>query len=175
MDLRKSDVLLTFGEENGLPVVLKKCLPLDFDRAHPLPDLRDALSRIYTLRSECHPDPVWTVAKELWCDWIYINLPPVTEINIKKKLDNQIQNLDKLKHTNLSKRGPSWVKNVKQLLIDLDNGFDLRSTHQASIDLLSEEFEIDVGEDEELLYQDNCVPGEDGKCPMKSEEGLCWR
>lgn len=177
MDLRKGDVLLTFGEENSLPVVLKKCLPLDFDRVQPLPDLRHSLSRVYTLKSENHPDPVWTVAKELWYDWIYINLPPVTEINIKKKLDKHIQNLENLKKTNLSKRGPTWETNVRKLLVDLDNGFDLRSRHQASIDILTEEFEIVVGEDEELLYQDNCVPGEDGKCPRLracAGEDLDW-
>ena len=177
MDLRKSDILLKFGEENGLCVVLHKSQPLDFDRAQSLPDLRHALSRVFTLRSENYPDPVWTVAKELWCDWIYINLPPVHEINIKKKLEREIQNLEKLKRTNLSKRGPTWEKSVRKLLLDLDNGFDLRSREQASIDILTEQFEIEVGEEEELLYTDNCVPNETGKCERKracSGDDLDW-
>ena len=99
MDLRKSDILWKFGEENGLCVILRKCQPLDFDKAQPLPDLRHALSRIYTLKSEFHPDPVWTVAKELWYDWIFINLPPVHDINIKKKLDKEIVRFYKLRYT----------------------------------------------------------------------------
>ena len=167
MDLRKSDILFSFGKENNIEVELRKTQSLDFTRAQPLPDLRHALSRVYTLKSESHPDPVWAVAKELWCDWIYINLPPVTDINIKKKLDKQVLRVDKLKRVQLTKRGPSWEKETKQLMIDLDNGFDLRSSHKASIDILTEEFEIAVGEDEELLYTDNCVPGDDGRCARK--------
>ena len=59
MDLRKGDMLLSFGEENSLQVVFKKCLPLNFDKVQPLPDLRHPLSRIYTLKSENHPDPIF--------------------------------------------------------------------------------------------------------------------
>ena len=50
--------------------------------------------------------------------------------------------------------------------MDLDNGFDIRSYHQASNADLIEEFGIEVSEEEEQLYQDNCVPI-DGKCPRK--------
>ena len=32
---------------------------------------------------------------------------------------------------------------------------------------MTEDFEIAVGEDEELLYADNCVPGADGICARK--------
>ena len=164
MDLRRDDFLPQVGDKDGLSIVIRKCPPLEFDKALFLPDLRHALSRFYTLKGEVHPDPVWTVAKELWGAWIYINLPPVTEINIKRKLDKEIQRLDKLKRTVVSKRGASWEKDMKKFILDLENGFDLRSRHQASIDLLVETFEIEIGEDEELLYQDNCVPGPDGKC-----------
>jgi hypothetical protein len=89
MELRKDDILWSFGQENDLQVEFRKHEPLDFTKAQLLPDLRHALSRVYTLKSENHPEAVWAVAKELWCDWIYINLPPVTEINIRKKLEKQ--------------------------------------------------------------------------------------
>ena len=56
---------------------------------------------------------------------------------------------------------------MKQLILDLDNGLDLRSNNQATLNLLTAELGIEVGEDEDLLYQDNCVPGEDGRCRMK--------
>ena len=167
MELRKDDILWSFGRENDLQVEFRKHEPLDFTKAQLLPDLRHALSRVYTLKSENHPEAVWAVAKELWCDWIYINLPPVTEINIRKKLEKQLPRIEKLKRTHLTKRGPSWEKEVRQLLVDMDNGMDLRSWHKASIEVLTEEFEIAVGEDEELLYADNCVPGDDGKCDRK--------
>ena len=66
---------------------------------------------------------------------------------------------------------------MNQLNIDLENGFDLRTSHQGTIDLLTEEFEIEVGEEEELLYMDNCVPDEDGRCPRKracAGDDLVW-
>ena len=160
-------MILKFGEENNLEVVLLKCQPLDFEKAQPLPSLRHAVSRVYTLKAEGHSDPTWLAAKELWYDWIYANLPPYYESWIKKMLDKQIKRIDKLRWTHKNKRGPSWVKEMTQLITDLDNGFDLRSDNQTTLDLLTVELGIEVGEDEELLYQDNCVPGDDGKCDRK--------
>ena len=66
MELRKNDVLFEFGHEDGLGVSLTKCQSLDFEKAQPLPSLRHALSRVYTLKSEDCPDPAWWAAKELW-------------------------------------------------------------------------------------------------------------
>ena len=125
MDLRKSDTLLRFGDDNGVAVELKKCLPLDFQKAQALPDLRHALSRFYTLKSEGCPDPAWEVAKELWYDWIFINLPPLDETNIKRRIDKEVKRIDKLKRTHSSKRGATWLGDMNQLLIDLDNGLIL--------------------------------------------------
>ena len=87
MDLRKNDTLLQFGEESDVPVILMKTPPLDFQKAQPLPSLRQALSRYFTLKSAGSQDPAWDVAKELWYDWIFINLPPLTEINIKRRIE----------------------------------------------------------------------------------------
>ena len=167
MDLQKADQLVSFGSENGCLIELKKSEALDFSKAQSLPDLRHALSRVYTLKNENHPQPIRTVAKELWYAWIYINLPPITEMNIGKKLEKQIERIDKLKRTSCSKRGPTWVKEARQLLIDLNNGFDLRSFHEASINVLINDLGIEIGEEEELLYSDNCIPGTDGLCPRK--------
>ena len=167
MELRKTDVLVKFGVENGLEVVIEKCPPLDFKKVQPLPSLRHALSRVYTLKSEGYPDPTWVVAKELWYAWIYANLPPFYESWIKKVLEKEMKRINKLKWTHLSKRKKSWETEMKQLILDLDNGLDLRSNNQATLNLLTEELGIEVGEDEDLLYQDNCVPGEDGRCRMK--------
>ena len=63
MDLRRSDTLLRFWDENGVLVELKKCHPLDFPKAQALPDLRHALSRFYTLKSEGCQHPAWDVTK----------------------------------------------------------------------------------------------------------------
>ena len=91
MDLRRNDVLVRFGCENGVEVVLSKCQPLDFESAQPLPDLRHVLARLYTLKAEGCADPEWKLAKELWSDWIFINLPPFNEINIKKKIEKSLR------------------------------------------------------------------------------------
>ena len=167
MDLRKNDTILKFGEENDVPIVLMKKQPLDFQIAQPLPDLRHVISRFYTVKSEGCQDPGWEVAKELWYDWIYINLPPLSVQNIKKRIEKEVKRIHKLRWTHISKRGATWLKEMRHLIIDLDNGLDLRSYHQETIDLLTEEFEIEVGEEEELLYKDNCVPEENGKCLRK--------
>ena len=164
MDLRKNDVLVKFGGENGLEVVIEKCQVLDFKKAQPLPDLRHAISRVHTLKSEGHPNPSLVVAKELWYAWIYGNLPPCGETWIQSRLKKEMKRINKLKWTHLSKRKKSWETEMKQLIVDLDNGLDLRSDNPATLNLLTVELGIEVGEDEELLYQDNCVPGEDGRC-----------
>jgi hypothetical protein len=122
------------------------------------------LARLYTLKADGASDPEWKLSKELWSDWIFMNLPPFNEINIKKKIEEQFKQVEKLRRTHSSQRGATWMKEMKALIIDLDNGFDIRSSHQETIYLLSEEYEIEVGDDEELLYQDNYVPGEDRKC-----------
>ena len=122
MDLRKTDVILKFGEEDGLQCVLFKCQPLEFDKVQLLPDLRHALSRVYTLKSEGHPDPTWLAAKELWFDWIYANLPPYYESWIKKLLEKELKRIDKLRWTHTSKRKATWNKEMTKLVTDLDNG-----------------------------------------------------
>ena len=167
MELRKNDTLLEFGHQDGLGVSLTKCQSLDFEKAQPLPSLRHALSRVYTLKSEGCSDPAWWAAKELWFAWIYANLPPFYESWIKNMLVKQMKRIDKLRWTHLSKRKATWKKDMQQLILDLDNGLDLRSDNQTTIDFLSDELNIEVGQDEELLYLDNCVSGEDGRCKRK--------
>ena len=167
MDLRKTDVVLKFGDEEGLQIVLYKCQPLEFDKVQLLPDLRHALSRVYTLKAEGQDDPTWLAANQLSFDWIYANLPPYYESWINKLLEKEIKRIDKLRWTHPSKRKATWNKEMSKLTTDLDNGFDLRSNNQATLDLLTLELGIEVGTDEEHLYQDNCVPAENGKCSRK--------
>ena len=82
-------------------------------------------------------------------------------------LVKQMKRVDKLRWTHSSKRKATWKKDMQQLILDLDNGLDLRSDSQTTIDFLTDELNIEVGPDEELLYLDNCVPREDGLCNMK--------
>ena len=82
-------------------------------------------------------------------------------------LVKQMKRIDKLRWINSSKRKATWKKDIQRVILDLDNGLDLRSDSQTTIDFLTDELSIEVGPDEELLYLDNCVPGEDGRCNMK--------
>ena len=106
------------------------------------------------------------LAWELWYDWIYANIPPVAINTIIKKLDQIFTHVDKLMRTGHQKRGPTWRRAMEKLILDLDNGLDLRSFHSASNAHLIEEFGIEVGVEEEQLYEDNCIPI-DGKCVRK--------
>ena len=156
---------------SDLEFILKKCPPLDFSVAQQLPDLRHVLSRLWNILEDFPPNTDARLARakrqlaeELWYDWIYINIPPVHVNNIVRKLDNLYKEVDKLNRTSQDKRGPTWRKQMEKLNSDLSNGFDLRSSHSASLELLTDEFGIAVGEEEELLYKDNCIPI-NGKCP----------
>ena len=110
------------------------------------------------------------MASEIWFDGIFLNLPPVSVKNIGLKLEKLVSTVKSLRDYPAKKRGPTWVKNMQQLTIDLEIGWDIRSFHPTSIAILTEEYEVEIGDDEEHLYKDNCVPV-DGKCPRKMVVG----
>ena len=173
MELKSKDNVFKICEDSDFETGFKKCQPLDFSKAQALPDIRHVLSRRWTilaelpLRLDGRANKVKKVlAEELWYDWVYMNVPPVHVSNIIKKLDQLFTRVDILNRTRVEKRGPSWRIKMEKLRDDLNNGFDIRSYHQNVIDWISEEFGVEVGEDEDLLHEDNCIPI-DGKCPRK--------
>ena len=174
MDLKKSDVLLELGVGSEVEIIIRKTPPLDFSKKQALPNTRHVISRKLTLLADYDirmPDKEATVrkqvAQELWDAWIHMNVPPVNIKNIENKLDKLFKLVTKLKNTATAKRGKSWSSEMEKLKVDLDNGFDIRSFHPKSQELLEEDFGIEVGKEEEALYVDNCVPV-DGKCKRKA-------
>ena len=175
--LRSGDVLVRIGEGTDHEIVLKKTDPLDMSGAQLLPDMRHVLSRYFTIAQEV---PVrqqqrdktirQALASELWYDWIYLNLPPVNVKNIDIKLEKLVKSVTSLRDNPVAKRGATWIQKMKQLNLDINNGWDIRSYHATSISILEEQYEVLIGEEEEKLYQDNCVPV-DGKCPRKMVVG----
>ena len=174
MELKRSDILLELGAGTEVNIIIRKTPPLDFSKKQALPDTKHVISRYFKILSECEirmPDKEATVrkqvAQELWDSWIHMNVPPMEQKNIIKKLEKMFKLVTKLRFTAPAKRGKTWVSEMEKLKSDLDNGFDIRSFHPKSQELLEEEFGIEVGEEEEALYFDNCVPV-DGKCMRKA-------
>ena len=166
MNLKSKDNLVKLGEGSEFVISIKKHPPLDFSQAQALPDIKHVLSRRWTLLSEFPANMQdrqtlvnKKLAYELYYDWIMINVPPINIKNIIKRLDKLFKHVDKLHKTSNTKRGASWKKEMEELLEDLNNGFDIRSFHEASHSQIElDEFEIEVGSEEEALYIDNCIP-----------------
>ena len=166
MNLKSKDIVIKIGEGSDLEISLRKTSSLDFTRAQQLPSVQHVLSRRWTILQELplnKADRVTMMKKELawelWYDWVYSNIPPVSIKTIIKKLE-------KLLKTAVQKRGATWKKEMETLRGDLINGFDIRSFQEATNSPMIEEFGIDVGVEEDNLYEDNCVPI-DGKCLRK--------
>ena len=175
--LRSSDTLLKVGEGSEHEVVIKRADPLDLSRAQQLPDTRHVLSRYFTLLDDIPLKQVdrdrtarQVLSNEIWFDWIFLNLPPVEVKNIGLRLDKLVNSVKSLSKYPVKKRGPTWIKDMKQLAQDLDKGWDVRSFHTTSIAILTDQYEVEIGDDEEKLYKDNCLLV-DGKCPRKMVVG----
>ena len=61
----------------------------------------------------------------------------------------------------MSKRGITWNEKMDDLISILDNGVDIKCLDTESIEYMEEIFGVAEGEEELLLYRDNCKP--DGK------------
>ena len=173
MNLKSKDTLVKIGEGSDLEIVLKKSSPLDFTKVQGLPDHRHVLARRWSIMQEYPenmPNRAYQVkqelAWELWYDWIYANIPPVAINTIVKKLEKLFIHVDKLFRTGVQKRGPTWRREMEKLRLDMANGFDIRSYHSASNYELIEKYGIEIGEDEERLCEDNCIPI-NGSCARK--------
>ena len=144
--LRSGDILVRIGEGTDQEIILKRTEPLDMSKAQLLPDIRHVLSRYFTIAQEIptrqqyrDKDIRQLLASELWYDWIFLNLAPVTVKNIAGKLDKLVSSVISLSDYPAQKRGATWYQKLLKLSIDLDNGWDIRSYHPASISILEEQ------------------------------------
>ena len=149
MDLKGKDILFKLGEGSPEEITFKKTPPLDFTKKQFLPSILYVISKKYTILSEF--DGNWhdrdkkvlkDLAQELWNNWIYINVPPLHLKNVELKLDKLFKLVTKLKKTIPSKKRGNEMQKLKS---ELQNGFDIRSFPQSSIDLLSKEYDIEFG------------------------------
>ena len=102
--LRSSDSLVKIGEGSEHEIVIKRADPLDLSRAQLLPDARHILSRYFTLLENIPTRQIdrdkttrQLVASEIWFDWIFLNLPPVSVKNIGLKLEKLVSTVKSLR------------------------------------------------------------------------------
>ena len=102
--LRSSDSLFKIGEGSEQEIVIKRADPLDLSRAQLLPDARHILSRYFTLLENIPTRQIdrdkttrQLVASEIWFDWIFLNLPPVSVKNIGLKLEKLVSTVKSLR------------------------------------------------------------------------------
>ena len=133
--------------------------PLDFSRTQQLPSFRHLIQRFFTLLKDkdstvsqvCH-----TLAVEFQNNWIYMNLYSISVKAIKEKFLRFLEDIYKMKRCAVSKRGKTWNDKADDLISILDNGVDIKATDPDVIMTGEEDFGVLEGEEEDLLYQDNC-------------------
>ena len=101
-----------------------------------------------------------------------LNIYPLTVKNIKKKVINDYQEFKKLHHYPKSKRsGQSYKSSAQSLNNRLEAGYDIRTSDLDRQEELIKEHEVQYGEAEKILYEDNtqtksclCVKSSVTKC-----------
>ena len=98
------------------------------------------------------------IAKELSELWIHgLNIYPLNEKNIAKKIEKSIEQKDKLlRYSKKQRQSEGW----KDLCETFNNehlaGFDIRTFDPERQRLLSSEYNVKMTKEEEELYEDNC-------------------
>lgn len=157
--LRKSSVL---WEVKGVKFLVAE--PLNFSRAQMLPNFKHLVERYLTMSREKESNfklICQTLACEFEYEWIYMNIYPISVKAIKVKMMRFLGDVDKLRWTAVSKRGITWNEKMDDLISILDNGVDIKCLDTETIEYMEEIFGVAEGEEELLLYRDNCKP--DGK------------
>ena len=77
---------------------------------------------------------------------------------IKEKMSRFLTDVDKIRRTAEAKRGKTWNEKVDDLISILENGVDIKCSDTERIEYMQEIFGVAEGDDELLLYKDNCKP-----------------
>ena len=174
MNTRKSDILIELGD-----LVFRKEPRLDLTVLQQLPTYNYVYNRYLTLSSEKplrlprkNAIVVNELAEELRDIWIYMNIPPITLVGITKKLEKLWKQFDTHCNTAKSKRSTHW-KNTNDLIkSSLQHGFDIKATKQEVIDQCVSTYGVEPGNEEILMYKDNCIPDPNTNlCPRKRWNG----
>ena len=104
-----------------------------------------------------------TVSKELQEVWIYgMNIYPKKIDNIRLSIKNiyegrkGIDSYKGLIKIPLDRRDDKWLRRVEIFNNKMLRGFDIKTIDEFYIRHLEKEYNMDIGEDEEKLYKDNC-------------------
>ena len=154
--LRKDSVL---WELKGIKFSVAE--PLDFSKAQMLPSFKHLIERYLTLnksKESTMKSICQTLASEFEFSWIYMNVYPISTRAIKEKMSRFLTDVDKIRRTAEAKRGKTWNEKVDDLISILENGVDIKCSDAERIDYMEEIFGVAEGDDEILLYKDNCKP-----------------
>ena len=159
MNLRKDDVLF-----ESFDIKFMKRALLDLSVSQQLPTYRFLIERYYTKMNELpktmsgkKDKVIQDLTNDFRFTWIFMNTPPKSYKTCKEIFTKFIDNFHKLRHTAVSKRKDTWIREVADLKSILDDGVDIRSFDKQICDSIITECSVEVGEEEELLYKDNCV------------------
>ena len=174
MATRASDFLFKLGEGKELEVIFKKRGPLDFSKCVQMPSNKEVIERYFTIKNDLpqHEPTVSTslnaLSDQLCTEWVHMNIPSVQSKNVRKHhVEPLLQKLKKLQKTAKAKRKDKWHTDLDNFVSNLDNGFDIIAKDEEAKDWMIVEFGIEFGQEEQELYDDNCVPDDSGKCPRK--------
>ena len=82
-----------------------------------------------------------------------------------KKFEQLIENLKRPRNYSTNKQTTnSYLRDVGMTRDSLENGVNVKISDTDRIDFLADLYGIDYGEPEKKLYEDNCVPNENGVC-----------
>ena len=153
-NLRKSSVLWELKN-----VKFMETEPLDFSKAQQLPSFKHLIKRYLTLirdRGSNMKTAIHYLAKEFEYNWIFMNVYPISVKAIKEKFTRFLSDVDKMKRCAVTKRGPTWNEKADDLISILDNGVDIKCHDPTLVEYMEAVFGVKEGEDEVLLYNDNC-------------------
>ena len=135
-----------------------------------LPDHRYLYERYFTLLNELPSTMkgknnivIGDLAKEFTFIWTHCNIPFKSRKWIETILNKLTTGIVKLKKYPVEKRGSKFDSQVNDLRKSLECGLDIFGENR--IETLKTDLGLVYGEEERLLYEDNCIPNSDGVCP----------
>ena len=152
-------------------VKLYKCDILDLSKAQQLPTYRYLIERYLTLLKEKPSNlrqkknvVISELVRELRSIWIFMNISPHPRKVVHEKVTKYLEEFDKLRDYPKVKRSNLFNERFEKIASVLENGFDIKASNQTVIDKHVNLYGVLYGDEEKLLYNDNCVASEGNAC-----------
>lgn len=163
--LRSSDNLFELGE-----IKFIKQEKIDLSKTFQLPTYKYVVERYFTeigkrAKTEIgkKDSVIHDLSVELTDIWIFANIPPMTMRAVRILLEKDIKLIDKLKRTAKSKRLDKWNEQVSVVAKKAMCGYNIKSDDTEVIQKMVKEYGVEYGEEEILLYEDNCGKVDEGQ------------